>query len=300
MPFMLTEDSITEMKTDAVVNAANTELAMGGGVCGAIFTAAGPEKLQRACWKTGPIRTGEAAITPGFRLPAKYIIHAAGPVYDPWSPQESERLLRSAYMSALELALQNDCRSIAFPLISSGIYGYPKREALNVATAAFRDFLSLHDMGIWLTIFIPSAFPADSALLQKIRKFAEDAGDQPAESAEHKENMEFPVVLRQLMTLHKKSGDEAGRKANLSPKEFLKLLTEEKPPKTRILAAAISLELTLEETETLLQSAGYALTRENKTDAAAEYFIRRGEYDIFELNEILFSLGQPLLGPELP
>ena len=124
MSFSIVRQDITKMHVDAIVNAANTELLMGGGVCGAIFSAAGADQMQEACDRVAPIRTGEAAVTPAFRLPAKYVIHAAGPVYDGRHPNECERLLRSAYTESLKLAEQKKCGSIAFPLISSGIYGY--------------------------------------------------------------------------------------------------------------------------------------------------------------------------------
>jgi len=110
------------MKVDAIVNAANTDLTIGGGVCGTIFKAAGAQTLQAACDKVAPVKTGEAAITPGFALPCKYVIHAAGPVYRHWNAEQSEKLLRSAYTSSLTLAVQHHCNSIAFPLISSGIF----------------------------------------------------------------------------------------------------------------------------------------------------------------------------------
>ena len=126
MPFTIIRQDITRMQVDAIVNAANTDLAMGGGVCGAIFKAAGAARLQAACSQLAPIKTGEAVITPGFDLPAKFVIHAAGPVYCHWSAGESEQLLRSAYTESLRLAHKHQCESIAFPLISSGIYGYPK------------------------------------------------------------------------------------------------------------------------------------------------------------------------------
>lgn len=129
------------MEVDAIVNAANTELRMGGGVCGAIFRAAGSVKLQCACDQLAPIKTGEAVITPGFDLPAKYIIHTAGPVYHVKRRKECERELRSAYRNSLELALKYNCASIAFPLISGGIYGYPKDEALQVAESTIQNFL---------------------------------------------------------------------------------------------------------------------------------------------------------------
>ncbi|MBQ8921530.1 MAG: macro domain-containing protein [Oscillospiraceae bacterium] len=123
MPFTIVRQDITKMKVDAIVNAANTELLMGGGVCGAIFNAAGAKELQDACDRIAPIQTGQAVITPGFKLPAKYVIHAAGPVYDHTNKKQSADLLSSAYINSLRIAIQNGCESIAFPLISSGIYG---------------------------------------------------------------------------------------------------------------------------------------------------------------------------------
>jgi O-acetyl-ADP-ribose deacetylase (regulator of RNase III) len=158
MPFTIVQQDITKMKVEAIVNAANTELQMGGGVCGAIFNAAGPGELQAACDRLAPIQTGEAVITPGFNLPAKYVIHAAGPVYRRQSPAQSERLLRAAYTNSLKRAIENECESIAFPLISSGIYGYPKDEALAVASSAIGDFLSGHDIDVYLAVLDKTAF----------------------------------------------------------------------------------------------------------------------------------------------
>jgi len=151
MPFSIIRSDITKMDTDAIVNAANTALRRGGGVCGAIFRAAGAEKLQAACDKLAPIETGGAVITPGFDLPAKYIIHIAGPVYRGGSHGE-EALLRSCYLRSLELAATSGCDSIAFPLISGGIYGYPKPEALRVATEAIQAFLAGSDMDVYLVL----------------------------------------------------------------------------------------------------------------------------------------------------
>ena len=132
--------SITELDVDTVVNAANEDLWAGGGVCGAIFRAAGHEKLEAACDAIGHCDTGSAVITPGFNLKARYIIHAVGPIWYGGDNGEAEKLY-GAYRRSLELALENGCRSIGFPLISSGIYGYPKREAWKVAVLACRDFL---------------------------------------------------------------------------------------------------------------------------------------------------------------
>lgn len=152
MPFFKIQGDITKMETDAIVNAANTQLRMGGGVCGAIFRAAGAAKLQAACDALAPIQTGEAVITDGFDLPAKYIIHTAGPIYQDGNHRE-EALLRACYINSLELARQNGCASVAFPLISGGIYGYPKEEALRVAEEAIGDFLAKNEMDVYLVLF---------------------------------------------------------------------------------------------------------------------------------------------------
>ena len=135
--------SITDLDTDAVVNAANEGLWAGSGVCGAIFRAAGHAKLQAACSKIGHCDTGSAVITPGFDLKANYIIHAVGPVWKGGNHQEPA-LLRGAYYSSLELAVKNGCRSIGFPLISAGIYGYPVDRAWSVAISACKEFLDAH------------------------------------------------------------------------------------------------------------------------------------------------------------
>lgn len=165
MSLTILRQDITKMEVDAIINAANKELLMGGGVCGAIFRAAGPEKLQEACRPLGPIETGEAVITPGFDLPAKYIIHTAGPVYSDYSKEEAERLLRASYRNSMKLALENDCQSIAFPLISSGIYGYPKEEAVAVAISEIEDFLKDNDLDVTLLIFDESLFALGQGLL---------------------------------------------------------------------------------------------------------------------------------------
>jgi len=152
MPFSVVHQDITTMHVDAIVNAANTGLRMGGGVCGAIFRAAGADKMQAACDRLAPIKTGEAVITPGFGLPARYVIHTAGPVYRDGRHGE-EALLRACYLNSLKLAAEHGCRSVAFPLISAGIYGYPKQEAMAVAERAIRDFLERHEMDVYLALW---------------------------------------------------------------------------------------------------------------------------------------------------
>jgi O-acetyl-ADP-ribose deacetylase (regulator of RNase III) len=152
MSLKIVRGDITAMEVDAIVNAANTELLMGGGVCGAIFRAAGEAELRDACERLSPIKTGEAVATPAFALRAKHIIHTAGPVYRGGGHGE-EGQLRSCYTSSLHVAEELGCRSVAFPLISSGIYGYPQDAALKVAREAIDDWLKSHEMEVSLVLF---------------------------------------------------------------------------------------------------------------------------------------------------
>src|SRR5574344_420460 len=152
MPFSMVEQDIVKMQTDAIVNSANTGLVPGGGACGAIFAAAGFAKLDAACREIGSCPLGGAVITPGFKLPAKYVIHVAGPIWKGGQHQEAD-LLASCYEHALVLALEHGCRSIAFPLISTGIYNYPKQEALNIASATIRKFLREADLLVYLVVY---------------------------------------------------------------------------------------------------------------------------------------------------
>ena len=162
MTLKFLQADITTLKVDAIVNAANTQLLAGGGVCGAIFRAAGRYELQAACDKLAPIQTGEAVITPGFNLPAKFIIHTAGPIYQGGQFGE-ENLLRNCYTNSLKLAAENNLKSIAFPLISSGIYGYPPADALRVAVHAIKDFDG--DIEVILTLMNKSLLDMAAAIV---------------------------------------------------------------------------------------------------------------------------------------
>ena len=146
----LFEGDITSLEVDAIVNAANEALAPGGGVCGAIHRAAGPA-LAAACRAIGHCPTGEARITPGFGLPARHVIHAVGPVWQGGAQGEA-KLLAGCYAAALELAAENGCGSIAFPAISTGIYGYPLGPATDIAVATVKAGLGRH-AGIRRVVF---------------------------------------------------------------------------------------------------------------------------------------------------
>ena len=345
MPFSIIRNDITKLHVDAIVNAANTSLQMGGGVCGAIFSAAGADRLQAACDNFAPIQTGEAVITQGFNLPAKYIIHAAGPVYRSGQHGE-EALLRACYINSLELAVKYNCESIAFPLISSGIYGYPKADALRVATSAIRDFISEHDIDVSLVVFDKEALAVSEDLLGAVESYIDehyveehrimrrellDAERQAlsdikmldmtvamplmTEEAVVAETISAPVgatlddlvgnldepfsaTLLRLIDAKGKKDSEVYNLANIDRRHFSKIRSnaEYAPSKPTVLAFAIALELNLDQTEDLLERAGFALSHSRKFDVIVEYFIQSRKYDIFEINEVLFSYDQPLLG----
>ncbi|HHV64101.1 MAG TPA: macro domain-containing protein [Peptococcaceae bacterium] len=170
MPLEIVRNDITKMPVDVIVNAANPSLKMGGGVCGAIFRAAGAEQLQAECDKIGRCEVGQAVITGGYNLPAKYIIHTVGPIWQGGQAGEAE-LLQSCYRNSLALAQEKGCNSIAFPLISSGIYGYLKDQAFKVAVDAISEFLLTHELTVYLVIYERQSVFHGSKLLTAIGEY---------------------------------------------------------------------------------------------------------------------------------
>ena len=161
MPFTIVRNDITRMNVDAIVNAANEQLRRGGGVCGAIYAAAGVDNLEAACARIGHCETGSAVATPAFALAARHVIHAVGPIWQGGDHGE-EVALRRCYRAALSLAYELGDASIALPLISSGTYGYPKEAAIDVAIDEIRAFLAddAHEMDVFLTLFDVDAMRA--------------------------------------------------------------------------------------------------------------------------------------------
>jgi len=332
MPLQIVRQDITKMEVDAVVNAANQALKMGGGVCGAIFTAAGAKQLQTECDRIGKCQTGSAVITGAGKLPAQYIIHTAGPIWKGGQSDEA-RLLHDCYIHSLELARQHDCESIAFPLISSGIYGYPKDQALQIAVAAISEFLLQHEMMVYLVVYDRQSLALSEKLFTALEKFIDDHYVEKLQKKfsanrrlQHYELLEEVQVdynqmqadlaprkldelvnhldetfSRMLLRLIDEKGQddvETYKRANIDRKLFSKIKSNPsyQPSKLTALAFAIALQLSLDETRDLLGRAGYALSRSNKSDVVIEYFIQSGNYNIFEINQALFHYELPLLG----
>ena len=181
MPFEIVRNDITNMPADAIVNSANPRPIVGLGTDSSIHEKAGPELLA-ARQKIGPIPVGQAAITPAFRLPAKFVIHTVGPVWDGGSYGE-ESLLRSCYDQSLKLALEHGCRSIAFPLIATNNYGFPKDKALQIAVSAFSEFLLETEMQIYLVVFDRGAYRLSEKLVSSIASYIDDHYVQAWEEA---------------------------------------------------------------------------------------------------------------------
>lgn len=344
MPLQIVRNDITKMKVDAIVNAANSSLLGGGGVDGCIHRAAGPELLTE-CRTLGGCKTGDAKITGAGKLLCNYVIHTVGPIWYGGSHGEREKLI-SCYRTSLSLAKEKKCKTIAFPLISSGIYGYPKDQALRIAIDTISEFLFENEMTVYLVIFDKKAYKISENLFADIVNYIDDnyveeyspksnerlrqfqsSQDQERDFRHfvwEAENESFPMssfstVSKNKMSLNDmlyqidesfsemllRKINESGltdpqvyKKANIDRKLFSKIRSDRlyQPSKPTVIAFAIALELSLNETKELLMKAGFALSHSNKFDIIIQYFIENENYNIFEINEALFAFDQNLLG----
>ena len=396
MPFEIVTGDITEQQVDAIVNAANSSLRGGGGVDGAIHRAAGP-KLHEACLKLGRCPTGEARITPGFDLPAQFVIHTVGPIWTGGQRGEA-RLLASACRHSLELAAENGCVSVALPLISAGAYGYPGEEAQDILIEEINRFLESHEMLVRLVLFdkeellignvrklirdrfldgsyrghedeieawfreqgwrgrdpfeesshsctsmapVEGAVPSPRLKRAARRKLPSDlkvqysldlsemfpecrrevkvsrhalpevheSVPQPClqEAAEPMPTLEdfrkakretFSALLQRLIREHGLLDADCYKKANVDRRLFSKIRSnpDYQPSKATVMAFAVALELTREEADTLLASAGFMLSDAIFFDRLLDYCLRHHIYNVTKINLLLYTADQPLLG----
>ena len=337
MPFEIVRNDIVNMQVDVVVNTANPNPVIGSGVDSGIHKKAGHELLV-ARRKIGCIDFGDAAITPGFDLDARYVIHTVGPVWKDGSHRE-EQILSSCYRNSLTLAKEHGCESIAFPLIATGNYGFPKPLALQIAVREISTFLLENEMQVYLVVFGKEAFALSEKLFKSVSSYIDEnyirsktldeygtesmygsrlvtrrireqeCSDMsvgaaiPIDSDDWGQLLKdldagFSETLLQLIDRTGKKDSEIYKKANVDRKLFSKIRNnmDYRPSKTTALAFAFALELDVDETKDFIGRAGFALSHSSKFDVIVEYFLVNGNYNVFELNEVLFAFDQPLIG----
>lgn len=321
MPFIILENDITKVHADAIVNAANEDLLGGGGVDGCIHKAAGPLLLEE-CRTLGGCLPGEAKVTKAYDLPAKVVLHTVGPRWRGGSFGEKETLI-SCYRTCLRLTKELGLTSVAFPLISAGVFRYPKAEAFHVATETILSFLQDEDLTVYLVLYHRENLPLDPRLKSGLNAFLDEKG----ESSERRERSSvrsrpmlaylsntsqedsleeyakqkgesFHEMLFRKIDEEKLTDAECYKRANIDRRLFSKIRSdrEYQPSKPTVLALAIALRLSLEETEDFLRKAGFALSPAKTSDRIIEFFLRSGKYNIFEINEALFHYSQNPLG----
>lgn len=376
MPFSIVRDDISRVHADVLVNAANVRLAPGGGVCGALFSAAGFDEMRAACEAIGGCATGDAVATPAFNLPARWCVHAVGPIWRGGRAHEEE-LLHRCYRSAFARAVELGARSVAFPLISAGIYGFPVERALAIVREEVAAFLRHHDeVALTLVVFEHAVVQMGNALVEQVQEYIDDeyvdsssfmrrdTGELERElqwtedasaplSVEMAEPVALPECLQEddasiaaprpfvaanirmpgaampgapsragatldaeiaqlvatldapfsttllaLIDARGMADAEVYHRANISRQLFSKIRGNEsyRPSKQTVVALAIALELDMSATQDLLARAGFTLSKSSKFDVIVRFFIERGIYDLFQLNEVLFAYDLPLVG----
>lgn len=329
MPFEIVRNDIVNMKVDAIVNTANPRPIIGAGTDKAVHDKAGA-RLLLARKEIGNIAVGEAAITPAFDLDVNYVIHTAGPIWRDGKSSE-EALLASCFKNSLRLAKEKECESIAFPLISTGSYGFPKPLALQIAVREISAFLLENEMQVYLVVFEKQSFELSEKLFKSVSSYIDanyvsdkmnlEYGTSKLRRFEYEElilressyeitskmpnldgmlnNLDkgFSETLLDLIDRTGKKDSEIYKKANVDRKLFSKIRNnaDYRPSKATAIAFAIALELSMDETDDLLARAGIALSQSNKFDVIVRYFIENKKYDIFELNSVLFEFDQPLI-----
>lgn len=317
MPYKILDQNITTMKVDAIVNPTDNYYGSGGEQR-AIYQAAGP-KLFKERKKIGDIPPFEARITQGYRLPAKHVIHVVAPL-DNDSKHSEEQTLEETYLSAMSLAASHHLESLAFPLISSGMFGYSRSVDLTIALDSVRRFLEDHEMMIYVIVNetddsddmmvnnsfeMPDKKPDNSKVLFSLAlpKSGHKEYDNKQQLLKEEVNNlgeTFSEAVLRMISERNLADSFIYKRANIDRKLFSKIRSNSdyQPSKITAIALAISLELNIDETNILLAKAGYALSTSQKFDKVIIYFISSHNHDLFEINATLFSFGLKTIGLE--
>lgn len=335
MPFAIVHSDITQMRVDAIVNPTDSRFSGSGGVDLAIHQAAGPD-LAQDCRRLPGLHPSQVAVTKAYGLPCKFVIHTVGPVWKGGWANEQALLRSCYLNALSLAADKLGAESVAFPLISAGTFGFPKDRVLSVAAEAIRDFLNLRDedMRVFLCVYDRNAYRVsrrgelerflNSARMEPLgktmpmpegrsRRFAMPQavestaceamplGASAPQSLEdwlkHQDDT-FAVTLLKLIDKKHITEVQCYKRANVSKKTFWKINNDPKykPSKPTVLAFAIALELSLPETEDLLRTVGFSLSHSSTFDMIIEFYIRKGIYDIYEINAALYQFDQVCLG----
>ena len=345
MPFLMIRNDITKVAADAIVNPANRNLLQGSGTSRAIYQAAGEQELTASCEAIGRCDLGRAVCTPAFGLSAKYVFHAVCPAWHGGGFGEAEQLA-SAYHSALKLATKYHCESVAFPLLSSGNYGYPKEQAFRIAVDTITQYVMEHDLTVYLVLYDRDSLAVSRKLFASVEEYIDDhyvaQNDESYQfDRRRRESVErrrwrleekaapmletaaappppavAPMAARSLENLMDNLGegfttrllrliDERGLKdstvykqSNISRQHFSKIQCNRdyNPKKKTVLAFAVGLHLSEDETIDLLKSAGYAFSDGSKRDWIVRYCLEHKIYNINQVNTLLFEYDQEQLG----
>ena len=334
MPLLMIRNDITKVAADAIVNPANRNLLQGSGTSRAIYQAAGEQELTAACEAIGHSEPGRAVCTPAFGLPAKYIFHAVCPAWHGGFFGEAKQLA-GAYHSALELAAEYHCESVAFPLLSSGNYGYPKEQAFRIAVDTITQYVMEHDLTVYLVLYDRHSLAVSRKLFASVEEYIDDhyvaqndesyefdrrrrleedaalpmmgavpapaAAPMAARSLEHlMDNLDERFTTRLLRLIDERGLKDSTvyKQANISRQHFSKIQCNRdyNPKKKTVLAFAVGLHLSEDETIDLLQSAGYAFSDGSKRDWIVRYCLEHKIYNINQVNTLLFEYDQEQLG----
>ena len=327
MAFKILRNDITKVRADAIVNTANPMPAVGRGTDTAVYDAAGWDKLLAARKEIGVIERGQSAWTPAFNLKkhgVKYIIHTIGVFYQDGNHGEKE-ILRSCYQTALKIAAELNCKSVAIPLLASGFYRFPKELALQIAVEEISRFLFEHEVDVLLVVYDKESYKISEKLFDDVEDFLFDNLDgydlkaagavnlEPVHCAEKeitpidvdafirssKDNLNFQNTLMQLIADRKLDNVTVYKKACIDKKFFSKIISNKDyvPKKHTVMALGLALELPLEEYESFLASAGYAFMPSSKFDLIVKFCVMNQIYNLINVDVILDDHGEECFAP---